>query len=51
MLIIVKCSNCDCKDFSLSGNEKYLICKRCNEEIFIKDFEYNYDLLDEKTYD
>ena len=51
MLMIIKCSNCDYEDFSISGNGEYLICKRCNEEIFVKDFEYNYDLLDKKAYD
>ena len=42
MKIIIKC-NCGSKDFKISNWGKYARCKKCGEEIYIKDCELNLD--------
>ena len=48
MNVFLECE-CGNKDFEISEWGKYAKCKKCGENIYIKDAEFNFDYEEEKT--
>jgi len=42
MKVVLQCE-CGCKDFEITAYDKYAKCKKCGENIYIKDAEFEFD--------